>query len=258
MPLKQADSADQLLFAMNGAAMVAASNSSGDASQHTQVPAIADGIHIRGAPAVPTSHMRGTSAATAREFDSPEVNEQNHASGGGGSIRGNDDNSVARGHHAAGAAHHGGGGAASGGVVHVVIDHLAPVAAPAAAALPSAGPAAQQQRRGRRPKLQLILLGVFEHEDAIIEREWLAHLDATCPDFELHVNCLHLNDPAAVATSGLTRLTTGRLTPRRLEQVLPPANLLTVSLCGTPNFVRDIREMYVSLGLPRSLLSVVG
>jgi len=54
------------------------------------------------------------------------------------------------------------------------------------------------------------------------------------------------------------RVTTGRLTAKRLQNLLPPANLLTVSLCGTPNFVRDVRELYLSMGMPRSLLSTVG
>jgi len=107
------------------------------------------------------------------------------------------------------------------------------------------------------PRFKLVLMVVFEHEDAIIEREWLQHMDATCDDFELHINLSHIRDKRKVHDMGLVRLTTGRLTASRLERLLPPKNLLTVSLCGTPKFQKDIRDIYESLGLPKGLLSVV-
>lgn len=107
------------------------------------------------------------------------------------------------------------------------------------------------------PRFKLVLMVVFEHEDAIIEREWLQHMDAICDDFELHINLSHVRNKRKVTEMALPRLTLGRLTPTRLERLLPPRNLLVVSLCGTPKFQKDIRDIYESLGLPKSLLSVV-
>jgi hypothetical protein len=95
-----------------------------------------------------------------------------------------------------------------------------------------------------------------EHEDAIIEAEWLNYLDQTCDDIEVHYNLKEVRARRSIAR--FPRVTTGRLTAKRLQNLLPPANLLTVSLCGTPSFVRDVRELYLSMGMPRSLLSTVG
>lgn len=80
-------------------------------------------------------------------------------------------------------------------------------------------------------------------------------MDATCDDFELHVNVKDVRSRRAARR--LPRLTLGRLTPRRLQELLPPADLLTVSICGTPSFVTTMREMYLTMGLPRPLLSTV-
>jgi peroxidase len=111
---------------------------------------------------------------------------------------------------------------------------------------------------GSPPRFKLVLLVVMEHEDAIIEREWLQFMDATCDDFELHINLSRVRSKRAVAEMALPRLTVGRLTPERLERLLPPRNLLAVSLCGTPRFQKDVRDIYGIIGLPKSLLMVVG
>jgi hypothetical protein len=108
------------------------------------------------------------------------------------------------------------------------------------------------------PRFRLILLVCFEHEDAFFEREWLQHLDTTCDDIELHINLSRVRSRSAVTSMRLQRLSVGRLSHTRLERLLPPRNLLAVSLCGTPRFQRDVREIYASLGLPKSLLMSVG
>lgn len=113
-------------------------------------------------------------------------------------------------------------------------------------------------KKAKKARFKLVLLACFEHEDAIIEPEWMSWLDEMCADFELHINLSRPRDRHAVAERGLPRVTTGRLTASRLEKVLPPANLLMVSLCGTPDFVKSVRETYRALGLPKSLLTTVG
>jgi len=119
-----------------------------------------------------------------------------------------------------------------------------------------AGDAAGDSGKGSRAQFKIVLLVVAEHEEAIIEADWLAWLDQTCEDIELHINVKEVRSKRRAAI--FPRLTTGRLTGTRLQNLLPPANLLTVSLCGTPNFARDVRELYLSMGLPRTLLSTVG
>jgi hypothetical protein len=74
----------------------------------------------------------------------------------------------------------------------------------------------------------------------------------------VHINLSRPKSRAAVGMLGLPRVTTGRLSTATLESLLPPADLLTVSLCGTPDFVRVVRDQYISTGLPRSLLHTVG
>lgn len=106
----------------------------------------------------------------------------------------------------------------------------------------------------RVPRYKLVLLAVAEHEGAIPEIGWLRWLDANLPDFELHVNVMRGSDAAA----STPRTYFGRVTPRRLERLLPPANLLTVSVCGTPAFTSGIHSMYRDMGLPRTLLTTVG
>jgi ferredoxin-NADP reductase/cytochrome b involved in lipid metabolism len=108
----------------------------------------------------------------------------------------------------------------------------------------------------KRARFKLVLMAVFENEDAIIELPWLHHMDTICPDFELHINLKTVRRPERLVD--VPRVYTGHLTPTRLERLLPPANLLTVSLCGTPNFVQTVRSQYLEMGLPKSLLSVVG
>jgi len=77
----------------------------------------------------------------------------------------------------------------------------------------------------------------------------------TCEDFELHVNLKTIRNPIALA--GMQRVYTGRLTQERLDNVLPPTDLLTVSVCGTPQFQLDVSAEYSAMGLPRSLLTIV-
>lgn len=108
---------------------------------------------------------------------------------------------------------------------------------------------------GGKPHLRLVLMVVAENEDAVIELEWLRHMDAVCEDFELHLNLKAVKDPYQLAD--FPRVHSGRLNPKKLESLLPPTELLTVSVCGTPQFQREVSELYRSMGLPRSLLTVV-
>lgn len=120
----------------------------------------------------------------------------------------------------------------------------------------AAGAAAAEA--AKRPRFKLVLMVVAEHEDSVPEADWLRFLDENCDDFELHVNLKAERKLAAEARESFPRVTFGRLTARRLERLLPPANLLTVSICGTPQFNNEVRQLYLSMGLPRTLVSIVG
>lgn len=109
-----------------------------------------------------------------------------------------------------------------------------------------------------RPRFKLVLLLVAENEDTVPEADWLRYVDSACDDFELHVNLKAARWGTDAAAAAFPRVTFGRLTPRRLERLLPPANLLTVSLCGTPAFADGVRAMFLNMGLPRTLISITG
>lgn len=119
-----------------------------------------------------------------------------------------------------------------------------------------AGPAAAPPvNLAGKPHLKLVLCVIAESESSVIELDWLRAMDRECDDFELHLNLKNVRDKAALAD--LPRVYTGRLSASRLESLLPPTDLLTVSVCGTPNFQRETAELYHSMGLPRSLLTIV-
>jgi hypothetical protein len=127
-----------------------------------------------------------------------------------------------------------------------------------------AGPQASEAAGGAfpaapaRPRFKLVLLVVAENEDTVPEADWLRYVDSACDDFELRVNLKAARWGRDAAVAAFPRVTFGRLNPRRLERLLPPANLLTVSLCGTPAFADGVRGMYLDMGLPRTLISITG
>ncbi len=102
-------------------------------------------------------------------------------------------------------------------------------------------------------RLGLIVLCCFEHEDAIIEREWLLHLHRTCPAVEMHFNLSR----APSGTRSLPNVTTGRLTSARLGALLPAENFRSFAVCGSAAFTRDVREKLLALGLPKASIVVV-
>lgn len=108
-----------------------------------------------------------------------------------------------------------------------------------------------------RPRFRLVLMVVAENEESVPESEWLRFIDSACPDFELHVNLSRPRWSKEVAMEAFPRVTFGRLTPQRLERLLPPAGLLAVALSGAPVFCSSLREMLTNLGLPRSLVRIV-
>ena len=73
---------------------------------------------------------------------------------------------------------------------------------------------------------------------------------------DLHVNVKRANR-GGVALRKFKRATIGYLSESTLAGVLPPKDLLFVSICGTSAFSRQISDQYVEMGLPRGLVSVV-
>lgn len=116
-------------------------------------------------------------------------------------------------------------------------------------------PGAPKDLQGSR--LKLILLVAELDEDSVLELDWLRQMDALCEDFELHLQLKSLHDEE---THGLPEghVQTGRLDPTRLEELLPKSDLLTVSICGSAAFQNAVSDIYLTMGLPRSVLTVVG
>lgn len=137
---------------------------------------------------------------------------------------------------------------------------LAGAGAQAAAAAATAAAAAQAALAAAndKPRFKLVLLVCAQHEDDVPEADWLRWLDAECGDVELHVNLSVSRWGHESAIAAFPRVTFGHLTSRRLERVLPPANLLQVCLCGSPSFVADVRSLYLRMGLPRALICIAG
>lgn len=49
----------------------------------------------------------------------------------------------------------------------------------------------------------------------------------------------------------------GRLDTSKILSILPKSDLLTVCSCGSSAFVEDVKALYLRLGLPRPLFTVV-
>jgi hypothetical protein len=133
----------------------------------------------------------------------------------------------------------------------------APAAGSASSAASGAGAPAAADFPQKRPRFKLVLMLVMENVDCVPEADYLRFMDASLDDFELHINVSRQADQETALRS-FPRVTFGRLNARRLERLLPPANLLTVSLCGTPSFVSEVRKIFLEMGLPRTLISVTG
>jgi len=117
--------------------------------------------------------------------------------------------------------------------------------------------AASTGSKRQRPKnLKLIMICCFENEDNILEGEWLNHCARECPNFELFINVKTANRGGRVLES-YQHTSTGYLTDTKLASLLPPRDLLFVSICGTTGFSRLVHDRYVEMGLPRGLVSVV-
>jgi hypothetical protein len=117
---------------------------------------------------------------------------------------------------------------------------------------------------GPGPRVRLVVLACFDSVDSIIEREALVWLHANCPDIRIVFNLSRKPAAGAGALSGSEHevdggpvLTSGRLDAEKLVDILPRNDLLTVTCCGAPSFVEDVRDIYLRLGLPRPLFTVV-
>lgn len=114
----------------------------------------------------------------------------------------------------------------------------------------------QSTGRRRHRNLKLILVCCFEDEDNILEGDWLRHCAKECPDFELHMNVTRASRGGR-ALAQYEHHSTGYLNDGKLASILPPKDLLFVSLCGKSSFVRQIFNRYTKMGMPLGLLSVV-
>lgn len=109
-------------------------------------------------------------------------------------------------------------------------------------------------RRKHYNDLKLVLMVVFGSEDEVLEADWLLHAAETCPYFELHIN-IKKKRRAEHPLHRYENLYTGYLDEERLALILPPRNLLTVTLCGSSQFVRGLKDKYLAMGMPRGLVS---
>jgi cytochrome b involved in lipid metabolism len=118
------------------------------------------------------------------------------------------------------------------------------------------GASAKTSGRRRLRNLKLILVCCYEDEDNILEGDWLRHCTRECPEFELHMNVTRLTRGGRVLSSYENR-SSGYLTESKLASILPPKDLLFVSICGKSSFVRSNFSMYTKMGMPLGLLSAV-
>lgn len=102
--------------------------------------------------------------------------------------------------------------------------------------------------------LKLVLLVVFGSEDEVLEADWLLHAAETCPYFELHIN-IKAKRRAEHPLHRFENLYTGYIDEERLALILPPRNLLTVTLCGSSSFVRGLKDKYMNMGMPKGLVA---
>lgn len=114
--------------------------------------------------------------------------------------------------------------------------------------------AADDKRYRPRPDLKLVLMACFEEEETAIEYDWLLRIAASCPDIEVHFNVKNIRNPAHPIHQS-QNVSSGYLSRERLASLIPPRNLLTVSLCGTSTFIRTMRDTYLSMGLPKGMVS---
>jgi NAD(P)H-flavin reductase/cytochrome b involved in lipid metabolism len=114
---------------------------------------------------------------------------------------------------------------------------------------------ARDSKRCKCP-LRLVLVCCFEDEDNLLECDWLKECADECPFFDLHINVARDNHGGRVVEK-YGNSSVGYLADAKLSSVLPSRDLLFVSICGNPTFVRQIQEQYLRLGLPRNMISVV-
>lgn len=118
-----------------------------------------------------------------------------------------------------------------------------------------------------QPSLRAVVLACFESEASIIEREALAWFHANCPDIRIIFNVSKTASGGAIkgvpvvldadAEDGGPAMVAGRLNAAKLVDILPRSDLTTVCCCGSPSFVDDVRDIYLRLGLPRPLFTIV-
>lgn len=104
--------------------------------------------------------------------------------------------------------------------------------------------------------LKLVLLVVFGCEDEVLEAEWLLDAAQKCPYFELHIN-IKRKALGSHPLHSYENLHVGRVDDKQLAAILPPRDLLGVTLCGSNTFVTSMKEMYLSMGMPRGIVTAV-
>lgn len=110
----------------------------------------------------------------------------------------------------------------------------------------------------------MVVLAVFDNELGIVERDALIWLHANCPDIRIVFNLSRKPAAGAAALAGNAGepdggpvQVYGRLDTSKILSILPKSDLLTVCSCGSSAFVEDVKALYLRLGLPRPLFTVV-
>jgi ferredoxin-NADP reductase len=106
--------------------------------------------------------------------------------------------------------------------------------------------------------LRVTLLACFCRETEIQAERALTWLHQHCPKLTVHFNLKHRPQLRPLKPfarrEALPSYSHGRVTSQLLINLLPQTDLACVCICGDDTFVQTIKEQYVTLGVPRSMI----